>query len=282
MIDVLNITNAAVFLIMVALGLTIIFGVMKVINLAHGEFFMVGAYTAYFVSTLGVSPWVGILAAPCVLAILGVVAERTIIRPLYVRRDLSTLLATFGLALVLQQAVRLIFGPQSQTVAAPIAGSTDVFGAVYPTYRLVAMAIAIAVIVVVALLLFRSGFGTRVRATMEDPETAATLGTNVGRVYSGTFALGAALAGLAGALMVPVIGAIPTMGLEWVVRSFLVVITGGMGSVLGTVGGGVLIGGGESALNIMTSGTVARVGILLVAIAVILIRPQGLVARRAV
>jgi urea transport system permease protein len=278
--DILNIAVAAAFTVEVALGLMIIFGVMRVINMAHGEFFMLGAYTVVVVTTAGVNPWVGILLAPIVLGVLGMLTERAIIRPLYRRRDLSSLLATFGLSIVLQQVVRLIFGPQARTVPTPIEGSVDVFGTVYPTYRLVAMLLCVVSIGGVALLLYRTAFGIRVRATIENAEVAAALGTNTGRMASIAFGLGAALAGFAGALMAPFIGVVSTMGLEQTVRSFLVVITGGLGSVAGTIGGGVIIGGGESALTVPFSGTVAQISVLVLAIIVMLLRPQGLFASR--
>jgi urea transport system permease protein len=272
--DLLNIAVASVFTVEVALGLMIIFGVMRVINMAHGELFMLGAYTMVVVTSAGLSPWVGIVLAPLVVGAFGMAVERAMIRPLYQRRDLSSLLATFGLSIVLQQAVRLIFGPQSKTVPTPIEGSVSLLGTTYPTYRLV--------IVAVGLLLYRSSFGIRVRATIEGAEVAEALGTNTTRIASLAFALGAALAGFAGALMAPFIGVVSTMGLEQTVRSFLVVITGGMGSIAGTFGGGVLIGGGESALTIPFSGTVAQICVLGLAILVMLVRPQGLFSRGGV
>ncbi len=280
--DILNIAVAAVFTVQVALGLTIIFGVLKVINMAHGEFFMLGAYTVVVATDAGLSPWLGIVLAPVVLGLIGVAVERSIIRPLYHRADLSSLLATFGLSLVLQQTVRLIFGPQSKTVPTPLEGRVDVLGTVYPTYRLVAAGAAVVIIVAVGALLYRSMYGVRVRAAIENPEVAASLGTNTKRIATSAFALGAALAGFAGALMSPFIGVVSTMGLEQTVRSFLVVITGGMGSIAGSVGGGILVGGGESALSVPFNGTVAQISILGLAILVMLIRPNGLFARGTV
>jgi urea transport system permease protein len=277
--DVLNLLVAAVFTVQIALGLTIIFGVMRVINMAHGDFFMLGAFTVVVATDAGLDPWIGIVLGPVVLGALGMLVERGLIRGLYRRRDLSSLLATFALSIVLQQGARLIWGPQSHTVPSPIDGTVSVLGTVYPTYRLVAAGIALAVIVGVALLVYRSPFGIRVRATIEDAEVAASLGTNTGRIATLAFGLGAALAGFAGALMAPFVGVVYSMGLEQTVRSFLVVITGGMGSIVGTFGGGTLIGGGESALSVPLGGTVAKIVVLLVAIAVMLLRPQGIFAR---
>lgn len=280
--DALNILIAAIFTAEIALGLTIVFGVLRVINMAHGEFFMLGAYTVSVLASAGVHPWLGILAAPILLALVGMATEAGIIRPLHGRADLSTLLATFGLSIVLQQAVQLIWGPQNRSVAAPVSGSVDIFGTVYPTYRLVAAGISVVVMVALAFALYRSSFGIRVRATIDDAEVAGALGTNTRRMANLTFGLGAALAGLAGALMAPFIGVAPTMGLEQTVRSFLVVITGGMGNILGTFGGGALIGGGEAALAVPFSGTVAQILVLLLAIVVMLVRPQGLLTRQRI
>jgi urea transport system permease protein len=277
--DILNLLVAAVFTVQVALGLTIIFGVMRVINMAHGEFFMLGAFTVVVATNAGLDPWIAIALAPLVLGLFGMLVERTIIRGLYQRRDLSSLLATFALSVVLQQGAQLIWGPQPRTVPSPIEGTVTVFGAVYPTYRLVAAAIALIVIAGVALLVYRSPFGIRVRGTIENAEVAASLGTDTGRIATLAFGLGAALAGFAGALMAPFVGVVYSMGLEQTVRSFLVVITGGMGSILGTFGGGTVIGGGESALSVPFGGTVAKILVLLVAIAVMLLRPQGIFAR---
>lgn len=280
--DLINVVIAAIFAIEVALGLTIIFGVMRVINMAHGEFFMLGAYTMVVVTGAGLSPWIGVAIAPVVLGMFGMVTERVMIRPLYRRGDLSSLLATFGLSIVLQQSARLVFGPQSRAVPAPLEGSVSIFGTAYPAYRIVAAAVALAVVAAVGLLIYRSTFGIRIRATIENADVASALGTNTTRIANTAFGLGAALAGFAGALMAPFIGVVSTMGLEHTVRSFLVVITGGLGSIGGTVGGGVLIGGGESALNVPLGGTAAQIAVLLVAIAVMLLRPQGLFARTKV
>jgi branched-subunit amino acid ABC-type transport system permease component len=147
---------------------------------------------------------------------------------------------------------------------------------VYPTYRLVAAGLALVVTIGTALVLFRSTFGVRVRATIENPEVASSLGTNTVRIANQAFGLGAALAGFAGALMAPFVGVASTMGLEQTVRSFLVVITGGLGSVTGTAAGGVLVGGGQSAGSIWFGGTVAQVAVLVLAMLVMLVRPRGL------
>lgn len=278
--DLLNIAVAAVFTVEIALGLMIIFGVMRVINMAHGEFFMLGAYTVVVATQVGLNIWLAILLAPVLLWAFGMLMERVIIRPLYGRSDLSSLLATFGVSIILQQGVRLIFGPQSLVVPNPIPESITLFGSVYPAYRLVAALISLAATAGVSIMLYRSSFGIRIRATMENAEAARSLGTNTSRISAFAFALGAALSGLAGALMSPFVGVTSTMGLEQTVRSFLVVITGGLDNIMGAIGGGVLIGGGETALNSPFGGTIARFAVLGIAIVVMLLRPNGLFGGR--
>jgi urea transport system permease protein len=278
--DLLNIAVAAIFTVEIALGLMIIFGVMRVINMAHGEFYMLGAYTVVVVTQAGWNIWLGILLATTLLWVFGMLMERVIIRPLYGRGDLSSLLATFGVSIILQQGVRLAFGPQSLMVPNPIPETVSLFGSVYPAYRLVAALISLAATIGVSVMLYKSSFGIRVRATMENAEAARSLGTNTNRVSAFGFALGAALSGLAGALMAPFVGVTSTMGLEQTVRSFLVVITGGLDNIMGAFGGGVLIGGGETALNSPFGGTIARFAVLGLAIVVMLIRPNGLFGGR--
>ncbi|MBL5974889.1 MAG: branched-chain amino acid ABC transporter permease [Candidatus Leucobacter sulfamidivorax] len=279
-VDWMNAIVATVFTAQVALGLMVVFGVMKIINMAHGEFFMLGAFVMVVVDRLGVDLWLGILLAPLVLGAVGAAIERGIIRRLYVRRDLSTLLVTFGLSIVLQQLIRLIFGPQSLSVGSPIEGSLAIFGTQYPSYRLVAAGISVAVTVAIAYAMYRTSWGIRVRATAESSSTASALGVNTGRMFSSTFAVGAGLAGLAGALMAPFVGVNALMGLEQTVRSFLVVITGGMGSIGGTVGGSVIIGGGQSVAGVWLSGSATQLLVLGIAMLTILLRPQGLFSRK--
>lgn len=279
-IDWMNAIVATVFTAQVALGLMVVFGVMKIINMAHGEFFMLGAFVMVVVDRLGMNLWLGILLAPLVLGFVGAAIERGIIRRLYVRRDLSTLLVTFGLSIVLQQLIRLIFGPQSLSVGSPIEGTLAVFGTQYPSYRLVAAGISVVVTVAIAYAMYRTSWGIRVRATAESSSTASALGVNTGRMFSSTFAVGAGLAGLAGALMAPFVGVNALMGLEQTVRSFLVVITGGMGSIGGTVGGSVIIGGGQSIAGVWLSGSATQLLVLGIAMLTILLRPQGLFSRK--
>lgn len=272
--------SAALFLVVIALGLFIIFGIMRVINMAHGELFMLGAYSVWWIESHNVSFWVGLLAAPIVVGALGLLIERVIVRPLYARGDLSTLLATAGLSIFFQQIVAMIFGPSPQSVTPPLGGHITVLGQAYLDYQIVAVGIAVLVIAAVFGLIGTTSFGVRVRATMEDPLMARVFGINTSRMNAMAFTLGAALAGLGGALMAPFIGVTPTMGLDVVVRSFLVVILGGAGSILGPILGGAVVGGGNSLLTAALNGTVAQIAILLLVMVLVIIRPQGISGRR--
>lgn len=275
----LNATSSTLFVVLAALGLTIIFGMMRVINMAHGEFFMLGAYCMYVTTSIGANFWLGLVAAPVLVALFGIAIERTIVRRLYQRHDLSTLLATWGLSIVLQQVIRVGFGAQSRSVASPIQDSVTILGATFPAFHVIAMCLSLVVIVSVIVVFLRTDFGTQARATIQNPEIAAALGVNTSRMYLLAFGLGTGLAGAAGALMAPLVGVVPTMGTDLVVRSFLVVIAGGMGQLFGTLAGGVVIGGGESVITTVTNGTVAQISVLLIVILLMLVRPRGLLGR---
>lgn len=274
--DALNVIAAILFLAVVALGLYVIFGMMRVINMAHGEFFMIGAYTTWWVVEHGVSFWVGLVAAPVVVALLGVIMERTIIRPLYTRGGLSTLLATAGVSIMLQRAVALLIGDEAQTLAAPIRGHVVLLGQPFITYKLIAMAISLAVIVAVFVLFHRTPFGLGARATIDDSAMAQVFGINSSRMSMAAFAVGAALAGLGGALVAPLVSVVPTMGANYLVQSFLVVITGGTGAFVGALGGTMLIGGADSVLTLVLNATVGSIIVLGVAMVAVIARPRGL------
>jgi urea transport system permease protein len=271
--------SAAVFLIVVALGLVVIFGIMKVVNMAHGEMFMLGAYTAWWVTGWGVSFWVALLLAPLVVGVLGLVVERLVIRTLYARNDLSTLLATAGLSILLQQVVSLTFGSQPQSVEPPLSGRVVILGQSFSVYQFVAVGLSVLVIIGVYWLLRRTPFGLRARATVESPVMASALGINSGRMNMSAFALGSALAGFGGAVLAPFSGLAPTMGADFVVRSFLVVIVGGSNAIVGALGGGAVVGGGQSLMTANFSPTIAEMAILLVVMVLVVLRPQGVFSR---
>lgn len=276
--QVFNAVSSVTLLALVAMGLFIIFGMMKVINMAHGEFFMLGAYTMWWLLERGVNFWLNLVAAAVVLGVFGVVVERTIIQRLYARGDLSTLLATFGLGILLQRGVAMMFGDRPQFVSSPISGGPTILGNTYPTYQIVATILAIVTIVAVVLLFLRTDFGLRARATIVNPAMAAALGVDTSRMNALSFALGSALAGFAGALASPFVSVVPAMGLDWVVRSFLVVIVAGVGSIGAAIGGAAIVGGWEAGFTAIRDATYAQITVLVIVWVLVLLRPRGLFA----
>lgn len=274
-----NAVSAIALLTLVALGLYIAFAMLRVINIAHGEFLMLGAYTQWAVTDHGFSPWFGLPAAALAVGTFAVVVERTVIRRLYLREDLSTLLATFGLSIILQRGIGIWLGTERRFVEVPVKGNFEFLGVSYGHYEVVVPVIAAGIVLAVLLLIMRTDFGIRVRATIQNPEMAAAMGINTDLMNMVTFALGAALAGVAGALIVPTVTLSPVMGVEFVVRAFLVVIVAGAGTVFAALGGGAVIGGWESGYTSAVDATYAQISVLLLVIFLVLLRPRGLFER---
>ena len=266
-------------LILVSLGLGIIYGLMDVINLAHGDFLMAGAYTVVAANLLGLGTVVGIVLAPLVVGLLGLALEKGIIRWLY-NRTIDALLATWGASLILQQLVRLIFGPDPKPVVAPVEGAVSVLGVLFPVYKLVVMGITIGVTVFVLWLFRYPTFGLKVRAVLQDREMAQSVGIAASPIYSSSFAVGAALSGLAGALLAPLVTVQPYMGPVFLVRGFMTVIVGGVGALFGVVGGAHVIGITEGIVSYFASSVGAQVVVLAIAIIIIRLRPQGVFVRK--
>jgi branched-chain amino acid transport system permease protein/urea transport system permease protein len=275
----LNALSIATILILVSLGLAVIFGMLGIINLAHGEFFMLGAYCVATAVAAGLSPWWGIAAAPLVVGAVGVAAERLVIRPLY-RRPLDTLLATWGLSIVIRQVVRLVYGSGQMMAESVIVGSTDLFGVRYPTYRLFIIVVTAAVVAACFHLYFRSDFGLRIRMVIANRAMAGALGVNTHATDMAAFGIAAALVGFAGAIMSPLVVINPEMGLEYLSRAFIVVIIGGVGHLWGVVAGGAVIGGAEAALSFWLRPVVAQILVVVLAVIVIRLRPQGITGSR--
>ena len=258
-------------LALVALGLVVIFGLMGVINLAHGELFMLGGYTVVLAVGWGVPFWLAVVLAPIAVGAVGWLVEVLLIRRL-AARPLDTILATWGLAIVLQQAAVLAFGPGSRSVARPTDATVTFAGISYPAYRLELMAIAALVLVATMALFARTHVGLRARAAIADPDMAAALGVNVRRVRAQSFVLGAALAGLAGALVAPIISVDPHMGFGFLVPAFLSILVGGGVSLGGVLGGAAIIGGADSLLGHWMSPVVSQIVVFLIAIVAIRLR----------
>ncbi|MFB4315430.1 urea ABC transporter permease subunit UrtB [Actinomadura sp. 21ATH] len=270
-------------LLLIALGLTFTFGQMGVINMAHGEFIMAGAYTAYMLQD-----WAGTQAVLVALPVafllagaLGWVLERTAIRHFY-GRPLDTLLLTWGVGLVLQQAARDIFGAPNVQVTAPgwLTGRIEVMGASLPYSRLFIMALAVACVIGIWLYLSRSAQGRRMRAVMQNRELAACSGVATGRVDQLTFFIGSGLAGVAGVALTLIGPVGPSLGTYYIVDAFLVVVAGGLGQLRGAVIAAFALGMLNSFAEFWTDASLAKVIVFAVIIAFLQVRPQGLFVLR--
>jgi urea ABC transporter permease protein UrtB len=273
----INVLYAVSTLAVLALGLAVIFGLLGVLNIAHGEFVMIGAYCAYLIQSW---EWPYLVALPLALAICGVIGwavEWIMIRPLY-RRPFDTLVATWGLSLLLRKIAEGIFGPGFRSVAIPLPGTVDFLGTEYPIYRLVLIAISLAVVTGLVLWYGSSRTGSRIRAMVSNPELAQAQGISVRELAAGTFIVGTCLAGLGGVMIAPLAPVQPFMGLDYVLRAFFVLIVGGLGSVLGLVSGAAVIGGFDSVISAATTTTDGYFAVLVLAILFLWLRPRGIIA----
>jgi branched-chain amino acid transport system permease protein len=264
-------------LALVSSGLTIILGTLGVLNLAHGALFMVGAYVIYVMVAQTGSFVLGVLAGTVLMLILGAVLERVIIRWFYERPPEDQILVTFGFGIVLIEAVRAIFGPQSQHVDVPAwgQGATEIGFLLYPTYRLELIGIVATLLLGLYLILYRTSIGLVVRAGIEDARMVGILGINVRRAFLLVFAIGVAAAGLAGMLYAPIVAVTPDIGATFLVESFVVVVIGGLGSYPGAVVGGIIAGEIISITSAFSSGY-SDVMLYAVMALLLVLRPQGL------
>ena len=279
-------------ILLTSLGLAITFGLMRVINMAHGEFVMIGAYMTYVTQQLfsaflpsSMRDWYYIAALPLAFAatfLLGAVLEKLVISRLY-GREIDSLLATWGISLILQQAARSIFGAQGVNVNAPkfLSGGLAVAGCTFSYNRLFILGLVLVCLGGVGLLMYRTAFGRQVRAVMQNRPMAQCMGINSRRVDSLTFSLGSGLAGLAGCSLA-LLGSIDaTVGQNYIVNSFMAVVLGGVGRLLGTVVGSTAIGGASIFAENYTSATIAKAIVLLLVIVFLQKRPQGLFTIRS-
>jgi urea transport system permease protein len=261
-------------LVLLALGLAIIFGMMGVLNLAQGEFLMLGAYTVLIASANGLSVWFGILLAPAVVGAIGVLFERSIIRFLY-GRPLDTMLATWGLSLALVGAVTLVMGPTTQGIETPL-GSWAIGVYSISEYRLVVIAAALLALALTYVILRYTRAGLIARATMQSPLLVAASGIEPRFVYMATFGAGAALAGFAGAMMAPMTGVVPSLGLAFIAKIFITVIVGGPTVLLGTSAAAAILGFVESAASYISTPIYGQVAMLAVALVLLRLLPNGM------
>jgi urea ABC transporter permease protein UrtB len=269
-----TVLNTIAVLIIVSLGLAVIFGVMRIINLAHGEFLMLGAYAVLVSVRNGLPVWVGMLVAPVVVGLVGLVVERLLIRFLY-GRLIATMLATWGLSLILVQAVVLTFGPATQGIATPL-GSLRVGAYSISQYSLLLIGLAVTLLLATYLVFTRTRYGILARAAAQNARMAEALGVNTQLTNAATFALGAALAGAAGALLAPVVGVVPSIGQAFIARAFMTVIVGGPAVITGTVSAAGILGGADSVVSQVATAFLGQAALLLLAVALLRVMPQGI------
>ncbi|HXT07329.1 MAG TPA: branched-chain amino acid ABC transporter permease [Roseiarcus sp.] len=266
--------------VLLAVGLSLIFGMLTVVNFAHGAFYMLGAYVGLWLLMHGVNFWVALALAPLAVGGFGLAIERTLIRPLYGRGLDYPLLLTFGLSYVIVELVRIWFGNTGYPVDTPdlLQGAVNIGAGYFPLYRLFVIAATAVILLALWLFLERTSFGLIVRAGARDPQIVRILGVNVARVWLIVFGLGAGLAGLAGVLAAPLQGVIPEMGDPILAEAFVVTVVGGMGSLMGAVVAGLLVGVVVSMTSLFAP-EMSRVAIFALMAVVLLIRPQGFFGR---
>ncbi len=267
---------------LMAVGLTMIFGMMDIINFAHGELYMLGGVFAYYLaSQLGLNFFVAIPAAVVLVMLVGLIFDQLVLRKLRNEPTLITILVTIGLSIFLQSTVMLFWGPSPQSIPSPFSSKTIQIGFIFLTpFKIFMAVITVAVILGLHLLIQKTTLGKSMRAVFQEKDSAAIVGININRVYAINFALGSGLAALAGALLGTLFVVYPNMGVIAVVKAFLIVIMGGMGNFLGAIFGGLLLGVVESmAAGFISSSYKDLFGLLIVMI-LLVARPYGLFGRK--
>jgi branched-chain amino acid transport system permease protein len=270
-----------VALALVALGLTMIFGLLDVINLAHGELYMLGGYAAFTLLGWGAGYWSALVLVPLLVGIVGWGLEELGIRPLLPRADraIVTLLLTFGVSLVFRDIAQVIWGTETRAVAAPLTGIVHVADVVIPTYRLFVFGCGLVAILATSWLVYRTRVGAVLRAAAVDPSMVASFGVPIRLVYGFTFLYGCGLAGLAGVLLSPIYAVFPTMGHDFLVMAFAVVIVGGMGSIIGAVVAALLLAQVQGLASLWIPPVWAETLVYGVMLLVLVVRPAGLFNR---
>jgi branched-chain amino acid transport system permease protein len=275
-IQTINGIVTGMILALIASGLTLIFGIMDVVNFAHGELFMLGAYVGVVIISTTGSFWLALVGSALIVALLGAAMQIVALRPLIGRDPLNTILATFGISLVLQNYALWAFGPVARKIGEPITGQFTLFYLQYPWYRLLIAALSAAIIGGFWLYLKHGRFGVWIRATAQDRVMAQAMGIPVPLVYTGVFAIGAAMAAASGVLFAPMVGVNHTMGLDWVLKAFIVVVVGGMGNFGGSIAAAIFISLVEAYSSIWLDPSRAVIVSFVVLILTLLFRPTGL------
>jgi branched-chain amino acid transport system permease protein len=275
-IQTVNGIVTGLILALVASGLTLIFGIMDVVNFAHGELFMLGAYVGALILTVTGSFWVALVGASLLIALFGAMMYLTTLQPLLGRDPLTTILATFGMSLVLQNYALWQFGPVARKIQEPFTGQFTLFYLQYPWYRLVIAGLAAAIIAGLWLFLKFGTYGIWIRATTQDRVMAEAMGIPVPWVLTAVFAIGAAMAAASGVLFAPLVGVNHAMGLDWVLKAFIVVVVGGMGNLGGSILAAIFISLLEAYASLWVSPAQAVIVSFVALILTLLFRPTGL------
>jgi branched-chain amino acid transport system permease protein len=276
LIQTINGVVTGMILALVASGLTLIFGIMDVVNFAHGELFMLGAYVGVIILAATGDFWIALAAATLLIALLGAIIYLTTLRPLLGRDPLYTILATFGVSLVLQNYALWQFGPVARKIEEPFTGQFTLFYLSYPWYRIVIALLSAAIIGALWLFLKFGTWGIWIRATTQDRVMAQAMGIPVPWVLTGVFAIGAGMAAASGVLFGPLVGVTHVMGVDWVLKAFIVVVVGGMGNLAGSIAAAVFISLLEAYASLWVSPAQAVIVSFVVLILTLLFRPTGL------
>jgi branched-subunit amino acid ABC-type transport system permease component len=269
-----------VLLFLLSVGLTLIFGMLDVINLAHGSFYMLGAYAGLSVIAATDNFWLALLAAPLAVGLIGALIERSCLCPLYRRPPLDQVLLTFGFIYLFEDLVKWIWGGRIRSIPPPdlFSGSVSLAGTIIPSYRLFVIVFGLVVAVLLYVLIERTRLGAVIRAGVFDAEMTAGMGINIHRVFTAVFAFGAALGGLSGVIAGPIQSAFPSMGVTILIPALIVVVVGGLGSLKGSLIGSLVIGQAETFGKAWLPDA-AMLIIYVVMAGIVLIRPQGLFGR---
>lgn len=276
LIQTVNGIVTGMILALVASGLTLIFGIMDVVNFAHGELFMLGAYVGVITLTATGNFWLALIVSALIIAALGAAIHVTTLRPLLGRDPLTTILATFGISLVLQNYALWQFGPVARKIQEPFTGHFQLFYLEYPWYRILIALLSAAIIGGLWLFLKFGTYGIWIRATTQDRVMAQAMGIPVPWVLTGVFAIGAGMAAASGVLFGPLVGVNHAMGLDWVLKAFIVVVVGGMGNLGGSIAASIFISLLEAYASLWVSPSQAVIVSFVVLIITLLVRPTGL------
>jgi branched-subunit amino acid ABC-type transport system permease component len=275
-IQTVNGIVTGMILALVASGLTLIFGIMDVVNFAHGELFMLGAYVGVIVIAATGNFWAALILSAMIVAMIGAGMQILTLRPLIGRDPLNTILVTFGFSLILQNYALWQFGPVARRIPEPMSGYFNLFYLQYPWYRVTIAGLSAVIIGAFYVFLKYSKFGVWIRATTQDRVMAQAMGIPVPWVLTGVFAIGASMAAASGVLFAPLVGVNHTMGLDWVLKAFIVVVVGGMGNLGGAIGAAIFISLLEAYASIWVSPAQAVIVSFIVLILTLLFRPTGL------